>query len=1233
MRGQTLARTVDGMMLYERALKLLLKLEEPDIPHDVAGVGRNNEVDEASLLVQQKYQYTISCLAHGTMVSLADGRDLPVEQLKADMRLVGSDTTPVAINDVVHGYSDQLYQLRYAHGQHTVTPNHLVTVRYGSDPTSVVSKLTPDSSYLSLVVEWGDADELGKRVTHSFRFLTPDMPTPEIDTNDHQQRDIILPRGIHAYVYEFAAWWLNHQQESGVRILRRGDLIDVTAERLAVLMEQYPDAYFGDAATCTIPLVHTGRPMLPSAPAPAVTSDSHSNRPTATPVVPSVVSPASSTHASDDHSLAQEFMLKKLHPAAGLLPSVTDSPYENSSEVREVPQQIDYVYLHEAVTSKSTVDSDRGSFALAQLERALKLLQLPVSQPNVVTMAVDATDDARRTSINHALQAKPKAIIAFGSLLRHLFMADADRLTCVQSVRYEAPSDTAGSESLTVTLKDDHEVRVVFAGELSSWWLFDTVVHALAHTHGVPPVGLDDLPLYSSLLSLTRVGGGAYTAVDVSAADRRFLLSDGALTHNCQVYGKQRRENDPKAADIEYLLHTYPSLRVAYIDTLKVPRRDARGQRIFAEEFYSVLIKSERSPTTGAQEIKEVYRIRLPGNPVLGEGKPENQNHAIVFTRGEHLQTIDMNQSNYLEEALKMRNLLEEFNVAPGEKRVGIVGFREHIYTGGLSSIANFMALQEGCFVTTGQRVLDNPLRVRFHYGHPDCLLFGTMVALADGTTLAAEEVTAGMELAGEDGEVVEVAFVQHLESNNLYRLTTDAGEYTVTAEHQLTLQCIRGPEVRILKHASKNVYIAELSWIDATTFQPVRHTQSFLPTDDNDSHDESQIDRHATDPADGEDEHVDLFATSHDPADIADQLITDKTVSEVRTAAWHWIHEHAKLTGYDRLDAIRAGQLVEVRAEQLALNWHTWRMGTDDAAFSGRRVPLPLPNSSTREAQTMSKHASFGDALSSAEVVLTVDADVCTHSAMLSIGDGHYETLEATHAPDASIAYMLYHSSTDDATASALGDAGSSFQPLDRVHQALQLETTASKSTVLLTESTMIGHRAGRIEQADAACRRTMEVVLQRGVSTIVAFGDHARYNWETDAASLNGVSAVQHGRNAIGVPQTTLEYHGRLVTVLYSPLPHAWSQVLPIGLALASAHGVDPTWSTDRISSGIVERIRISAIAPVREMSPIVNIAIKNENKRYALANGSLTHNWSEDHAAWKVTDRSMDDWELCG
>ena len=46
--------------------------------------------------------------------------------------------------------------------------------------------------------------------------------------------------------------------------------------------------------------------------------------------------------------------------------------------------------------------------------------------------------------------------------------------------------------------------------------------------------------------------------------------------------------------------------------------------------------------------------VRLPGLVKLGEGKPENQNHALIFTRGDVLQKIDMNQENYFEEAPKM---------------------------------------------------------------------------------------------------------------------------------------------------------------------------------------------------------------------------------------------------------------------------------------------------------------------------------------------------------------------------------------------------------------------------------------------------------------------------------------------------------------------------------------------------------------------------------------------------
>ena len=127
------------------------------------------------------------------------------------------------------------------------------------------------------------------------------------------------------------------------------------------------------------------------------------------------------------------------------------------------------------------------------------------------------------------------------------------------------------------------------------------------------------------------------------------------------------------------------------------------------------MIKSD-----GCGSIQERYRVRLPGNPVLGEGNPENQKHAIIFTRVTFLQTINMNQEGYFEEALKMRNALQEFAKREGPLPTTILGLREHIFTGSVSSLANYMALQETSFVTLGQRVLTKPLRIRLHYGHPD---------------------------------------------------------------------------------------------------------------------------------------------------------------------------------------------------------------------------------------------------------------------------------------------------------------------------------------------------------------------------------------------------------------------------------------------------------------------------------------------------------------------------------
>ncbi|KAK4736431.1 hypothetical protein R3W88_000128 [Solanum pinnatisectum] len=178
----------------------------------------------------------------------------------------------------------------------------------------------------------------------------------------------------------------------------------------------------------------------------------------------------------------------------------------------------------------------------------------------------------------------------------------------------------------------------------------------------------------------------------------------------CQIYGKQKEEQKPEAADIALLMQRNEALRVAFIDEVET-LKDGKVNK----EYISKLVKADING-----KDKEIYSIKLPGNPKLGEGKPENQNHAIVFTRGNAVQTIDMNQDNYFEEALKVRNLLEEFFQDYGIHLPTILGVREHVFTGSVSSLASFMSNQEASFVTMGQRVLANPLKVRMHYGHPD---------------------------------------------------------------------------------------------------------------------------------------------------------------------------------------------------------------------------------------------------------------------------------------------------------------------------------------------------------------------------------------------------------------------------------------------------------------------------------------------------------------------------------
>ncbi|KAF5950988.1 hypothetical protein HYC85_012981 [Camellia sinensis] len=162
-------------------------------------------------------------------------------------------------------------------------------------------------------------------------------------------------------------------------------------------------------------------------------------------------------------------------------------------------------------------------------------------------------------------------------------------------------------------------------------------------------------------------------------------LADMKFTYviSCQMFGSQKSAGDPQAQDILDLMIRYPSLRVAYVE-----EKEEIVENKPVKVYSSILVKA----VNGFDQ--EIYRIKLPGPPNIGEGKPENQNHAIIFTRGEALQAIDMNQDNYMEEAFKMRNVLQEFLQHQGRPPT-ILGLREHIFTGRIRNFEVEIALKK----------------------------------------------------------------------------------------------------------------------------------------------------------------------------------------------------------------------------------------------------------------------------------------------------------------------------------------------------------------------------------------------------------------------------------------------------------------------------------------------------------------------------------------------------------
>ncbi|KAK4124571.1 glycosyltransferase family 48 protein [Parathielavia appendiculata] len=241
------------------------------------------------------------------------------------------------------------------------------------------------------------------------------------------------------------------------------------------------------------------------------------------------------------------------------------------------------------------------------------------------------------------------------------------------------------------------------------------------------------------------------------------------LIVSMQRFAKFKKEEMENA---EFLLRAYPDLQIAYLDE-EPPLVEGEEPRL-----YSALID-------GHSEIMEngmrrpKFRIQLSGNPILGDGKSDNQNHALIFYRGEYIQLIDANQDNYLEECLKIRSVLAEFeemktdNVSPytpGVKNVtnspvAILGAREYIFSENIGILGDVAAGKEQTFGTLFARTLAQ-IGGKLHYGHPD-FLNGIFMTTRGGVSKAQkglhlnEDIYAGMNALLRGGRIKHCEYYQ----------------------------------------------------------------------------------------------------------------------------------------------------------------------------------------------------------------------------------------------------------------------------------------------------------------------------------------------------------------------------------------------------------------------------------------------------------------------------------------
>lgn len=222
-----------------------------------------------------------------------------------------------------------------------------------------------------------------------------------------------------------------------------------------------------------------------------------------------------------------------------------------------------------------------------------------------------------------------------------------------------------------------------------------------------------------------------------------------------------------------------------------------------------------------------------------------------------------------------------------------------------------------------------------------------------------------------------------------------------------------------------------------------------------------------------------------------------------------------------------------------------------------------------------------------------------------------------------------MHNPSSPDTIFNAKGEVSFPIKQLEAVWQEWNLD--AASLGIMIAElnpmTAQTGELDSRLNAHDAVCLATMSAAIAtlrapRGKAAslspapvhgkIIAFDMYVKDQWMANYAKLPGLTSSSWRRLEQDVSFAILELQFGLdrVSVYFSPHPSAWWKYDRLLQTIAVAH--DVKWTEDALTKKMASMKLLSSVEKVERVRGAKYVAVEvSGEKRYVLADGSLTHN----------------------